>query len=325
MSGKAILFIIFNRPESTRQVWEAIRQARPERVYIAADGPRTENPDDTEKCKEARAITEIADWPCIIKRLYRESNLGCSLGPIIAFKWFFEQEEEGIILEDDCLPSKSFFSFCSEMLDKYRNNKRVLLISGCNLGYKLNNGNSYDFSRIPNMWGWATWKESESQIDYRLSEWRRVKRKLWRAYRQFGNGWFDMDLNWYLYWIDKFDRTVKEENISWWDWQWIYFQTRNKQVSVFPERNLVQNIGFNEEATHTKHADNPANFLQREELNFPLKHPSAIKGNTDYVENYLKLNLFQYKKLPWHFYPRHYIKEFLMGIFLRKRSKMISR
>jgi hypothetical protein len=268
---------------------------------------------DTEKCNAARAVTESIDWPCEVKRLYQEENLGCSKGPIAAFKWFFSYEEEGIILEDDCVPDLSFFSFCDELLNKFRDDKRIMLISGCNTGYQLKNGESYGFSRLPNMWGWATWKRSEAMIDYELNEWKQERNKLLKTYWAFRDSIFDFDINWYKYWIHKFDLTTQANDVSWWDWQWIYFQTKRKMLSVFPSVNLVSNIGFNADATHTREEANPAAQLASNQIQFPLQHPKKIERNVDY-ENYLKRVLFTYQPLPWHFYVRHFLK----GVLVRK-------
>lgn len=312
MCNSAVLLIIFNRPSTTAKVFEAIRKVQPKRLYIAADAPRAGKPGDEEKCREARRLTEQVDWPCEVKRLYQEQNLGCSKGPVSAFNWFFSFEEEGIILEDDCLASVSFFSFCDELLERYRNDEQVMLISGCNLGYRLQTGYSYGFSGVPNMWGWATWKRSAVLIDYELREWKQVKNKLTYTYRAFRQSLFDTDLNWYRYWIDKFNRTVEQPVITWWDWQWIYYQARDHKLSVFPSVNLVKNIGFDADATHTKEANNPAADLQSYDLLFPLQHPPAKKRDTDYEENCLKWNLFYHKRLPWHFHLRHSVKMWVL-------------
>ena len=140
MINTPVLFIIFNRPDSTKKVFEAIKQAKPSLLYIAADAPRTGNLNDAANCKAARAITENIDWPCEVKRLYQAKNLGCSFGPRAAFDWFFAQEPEGIILEDDCVPDPSFFTFAATMLERYRDNKKIISINGTNLGYKLTVG-----------------------------------------------------------------------------------------------------------------------------------------------------------------------------------------
>ena len=318
MSEAAVLFIIFNRPISTKKVFDAIRLSQPSRLYIAADAPRAGNEKDVPNSRAARKITEKIDWPCEVKRLYQTSNLGCSKGPIAAFNWFFSFENEGIILEDDCLPSKSFFPFCTQMLETFRYNTEIMLISGCNLGYNLKSEYSYTFSKIPNMWGWATWKRSAEMIDYELTEWVTVKHKLYYLYTKFRQSYLDADLNWYRYWRDKFDKTVNEPAISWWDWQWIYFQTKDNKFSIIPSKNLITNIGFNSSATHTKEPDNPAANLANYEMEFPIKHPKKIKGDNLYEEQILKWNLFYHKRLPWHFHVRHTIKKALMSLMSKK-------
>jgi hypothetical protein len=283
-----VLLIIFNRPDTTQKVFDAIRQVKPARLYIAADAPRAGNKLDEEKCKAARAITENVDWPCDVKRLYQEKNIGCSLGPRTAFNWFFSQEKEGIILEDDCVPHPDFFLFAASMLDRYRENKKIISINGCNLGYTLQDGNSYTFSRFMNMWGWATWADRVQSIDYSLQDWKQVKNPLWHLYKKMRQNPFDGDIKWYQYWQDKFDLTITKETVTWWDWQWIWHQIEQEQLSVIPAVNLVTNIGFNVEATHTRYDDNPAAYIPAKALTFPLTHPSKIKWNHIYEEKYVK-------------------------------------
>jgi hypothetical protein len=317
----AVLLIIFNRPATTQLVFNAIRLAQPSRLYIASDAPRLYNVNDEEKCRLTRLVTEQIDWPCEVKRLYHEENLGCSKGPIFALNWFFSFEEEGIILEDDCLPSISFFSFCNQLLEYYRNDETVMLISGCNLGYNLNTPFSYGFSGIPNMWGWATWRRSATLIDYELNEWKHIKNKLTRTYKYFRQSFFDTDLNWYRYWIDKFNRTVDQPLITWWDWQWIYYQAKYHKLSIYPSVNLVKNIGFSDEATHTKDINNPAANLAIHDLIFPLQHPKRIRRDRNYEENCLKWNLFYHKRLPWHFHLRHSFKIWFIRKFKSSRNR----
>lgn len=307
MCRTAVLFIIFNRPDTTMKVFEAIRQARPSKLYIAADAPRTSHPSDKQKCAQARAITEHVDWPCEVRRLYQQVNLGCSLGPRAAFDWFFSQEPEGIILEDDCLPHPDFFSFATFMLKHYRDEKRIISINGSNLGYNMDNGFSYTYSRFMNMWGWATWSDRAAAIDYTLASWKQVKCPLWWLYRHMRQNIFDADIHWYRYWQEKFDRTVMDDNITWWDWQWIYHQLRNKQLSIVPGRNLVANIGFGENATHTKSSDNPAANIHTVPLSSPFRHPSTLKYDKTYEEHYIKWVWCYHKRMPFSFYIKHFL------------------
>ncbi|RZK07316.1 MAG: hypothetical protein EOO46_14820 [Flavobacterium sp.] len=283
-----VLLIVFNRPSSTRRVFEAIREVKPSKLYIAADGCREGNKEDEAKCFITRKITENVDWPCETKRLYHDLNLGCSLGPRAAFDWFFENEKEGIILEDDCLPHPDFFCFASSMLEKYRENKKIISINGSNLGYSLSNGESYTFSRYMNMWGWATWADRAKAIDYQLKGWKNVKKPGWFVYKHMRQNLFDTDLNWYKYWQRIFDLTAKGENVTWWDWQWIYHQMTNKQLSIVPAVNLVSNIGFSGDATHTLNANNPAACLPLNSISFPIVHPDKIKPDPIYEVQYVK-------------------------------------
>ena len=306
-----ILLILFNRPLTTNHVFEAIQRVRPSKLYIAADGPRNEVPSDIESCIAARLITEHIDWPCEVKRLYQTQNLGCSLGPRTAFEWFFSQESEGMILEDDCVPHPDFFQFASEMLDRYRYNKKIISINGSNLGYTLENGNSYTFSRFMNMWGWATWADRANSIDYSLAKWKQITNPLGFLYSKLRQNRFDADINWYKYWLHKFDLTVEQQNVTWWDWQWIFHQITHDQLSVVPAVNLVTNIGFNSDATHTKEITNPAFNIPTITMNFPLKHPQKIKPDFAYEELFVKWVWCYHKRLPFIFH----LKQFVKNIF----------
>ena len=171
MNIAPVLFLIFNRPETTIQVFSAIKKAQPNRLYIAADGPRPEYPDEVNHCKIARTIATNVDWDCEVKTLFRDQNLGCRLAVSQAIDWFFEQEPEGIILEDDCLPNQSFFWFCKELLEKYRNETRIMHIGGTNFQFGKNRTNySYYFSRYAHIWGWASWRREWKYYDEKLKK-----------------------------------------------------------------------------------------------------------------------------------------------------------
>ena len=315
MTDSAVLFIIFNRPSTTQKVFTAIAEAKPSRLYIAADAPRIGNHEDIRKCEQARLVTERIDWPCSVKRLYQKQNLGCSLGPQTAFNWFFQEEKEGIILEDDCVPQNDFFLFASEMLELYRENKKILSINGSNLGYELKDGKSYTFSRFMNMWGWATWADRATKIDYSLNSWKYEKHPIKFLHKRLRQHWFDLDINWYKYWANKFDLTINNDKKTWWDWQWIYYQIRNKKYSIVPAVNLVSNIGFNEHATHTKDYNNPSANIKSCRMNFPLIHPKNIKIDLGYEENYVKWAWCYYKRLPLLFYIKNGVKKLLTSYY----------
>ncbi len=172
-----VLLVIFNRPKTTQLVFEAIRRAKPARLYIAADGPRKNVESDIKNCAEARKIVEQIDWDCAVQTLFRNGNVNCGRGPSSAFTWFFEHEEEGIILEDDCLPSQSFFWFCQELLEYYRDDTRVMHIGGNNFlnGWKKDNDYSYYFSRSGHIWGWATWRRAWKMFDFNIKNYAKAK------------------------------------------------------------------------------------------------------------------------------------------------------
>jgi hypothetical protein len=257
-----ILLIIFNRPNMTRLVFENIRSIRPQKLFIAADGPREGFIGDRKKCDEARSITSNVDWDCEVQTSFREKNLGCGLGPSSAISWFFENVEEGIILEDDCIPSKSFYLFCQTLLEYYRKTPRVMHISGNNFQYGVKRGNaSYYFSRFTHNQGWATW------------------RRAWRYY--------------------DFELTPIEHRMHAWDAQWELSVKKQHGVSILPNINLVKNIGFGEDATHTKEKIRVFD-LEANEIQFPLIHPKPILINYyadlytefNHIHNYSNPNLF---------------------------------
>lgn len=287
MPDTPVLFIIFNRPDTTQKVFDAIRLAQPSRLYIAADAPRKNNQADILKCSKTREIVKDIDWPCEVYTLYREDNLGCGIAVSEAINWFFSHNEEGIILEDDCLPHPDFFIFASKMLYKFRDNKRIISINGSNLGYHVIDSSSYTFSRFMNMWGWATWKNRADEIDYRITDWKNQNKPLFWLYRHLRQGLFDFDLNWFKLWRIKFDKVVEDQNFTW-DWQWMYHQLKKRQLSVVPAINLISNIGFDEDATHTIETNNPAANIPVSCMQFPLIHPVHIQPDFVYEEHFVK-------------------------------------
>jgi hypothetical protein len=311
MFNTPILIILFNRPESSRVLLKSLKAVRPSRLFIAIDGPRTGNKMDEELVGEVQTIFEQIEWECEVKRLNQENNLGCSKGPINAINWFFSNVESGIILEDDCIPSPDFFPFCESLLEFYKNDEKILNICGSNMGFNNSNSYGYFYSRFMNMSGWATWRRCAINIDYKLTSWKGKRNPLWQSYKIFRQGYFDMDLNWYKYWKEKFDKTITEDNISWWDWQWIYYQLTTKKYSIIPNQNLVTNIGFNEMATHTKDPNNPLANIPVGEMKFPLNHPSSKKPNFYYEEYAVKWVWCYHKRLPKMFYLKQLISKIL--------------
>lgn len=240
----AVLFLVFNRLDTTARVFESIRQARPPRLYVAADGPRPDRPSESEKCEQVRIIATAVDWACEVKTLFRDENLGCKLAVSGAITWFFEQEEQGIILEDDCLPHPDFFIFCEALLEKYKNDDRVFAITGDNFQNGQKRGEySYYFSKYNHVWGWASWRRAWQYYDREITFWPRWRRSAeWRAVCP--------DAVERRYWEKIFDKMHAGE-IDTWDYQWTASVWQHGGVTATPTVNLVTNIGFGSGATHT--------------------------------------------------------------------------
>ena len=264
-------FLIFNRPDTTEKVFEAIRKAKPPKLLVVADGPRTNRLGEAEKCAAARAIIERVDWDCEVLKNYSDVNLG--VGPRVGtgMVWIFEQVEEAIILEDDCMPHPSFFPFCEELLNKYRDDERVMHISGVNLllGYKKIE-HSYYFSRQVLCWGWASWRRAFRHFDLQMMNWPEMR-----------NGkYLDSileDKRSVKYWSQIFEQLSGSQVPYAWDYQWLFSCWSQGGLSIIPHTNLVSNLGFGHiDATDTTSADSLYANMLTEEITFPLKHPSFM-------------------------------------------------
>ena len=267
-----VLFLIFNRPETTQQVFSAIRKAKPPRLYVAADGPRSDYPNEDEKCEHSRKIATNVDWDCEVKTLFRDQNIGCRLAVGQAIYWFFEQEPEGIILEDDCLPSQSFFWFCQEMLEYFRNDKAVGVICGFysnELEYKPSA--SFFFSRYLRVWGWAGWRRSNEGYDSNINL-LIEKQNTWKK-----DIFSHTDIFLKRYWQDMFEE-VGSGKIDTWDIQLQYLLWQKKQQVIVSSKNLVQNIGWAQGA-HPLTKDHN-HELATSEINFPLTTPDMTERDT---------------------------------------------
>ncbi len=265
-----VLLIIFNRPETTRRVFDTIRQQKPKYFFVAADGPRPDREADIEKCKSAREIIKV-DWVCELKTLYLDKNLGCGRGPANAITWFFSQVEEGIILEDDCLPHPDFFMYCSELLDRFRNAEEIFFIGGTNFQKGIMRGAaSYYFSAGHHgTWGWATWKKSWNKFNYYLENvsFEQIKPNLKNLFPN------RIQRN---YWISIYKEVKKNRyNESCWDYQFYFASWLLNGLAILPNVNLVTNCGFGEDATHTNCEANQLLGLKTASI-LPLKHPTFI-------------------------------------------------
>ncbi len=244
---EAVLLLAFNRPGYLRQVIDRLREVRPPRVYLAVDGPRPHRAGEQAAVVECRDMTSTLDWGCEVHTLFQQRNLGCGLGVSTAVSWFFEHEERGIILEDDILADPSFFPFCTELLDRYAEDPRVLAISGCNFVPLQAHGErgAYRFSRIPHIWGWATWRRAWALHRLDIGDWRTrlPVRDLWRA--------SDRSASEALYWATTFELISRGE-IDTWDGQLVLTAMTGGGLTATSNVNLVENIGFGADATHTQ-------------------------------------------------------------------------
>jgi hypothetical protein len=271
MSKHPIVFFVFNRPQETNIVFESIKTSKPSQLFLIADGARKESQDE-ERCLEVRKIISDINWDCQVFRNYSDTNLGCKLRVSSGLDWVFSRVDDAIILEDDCLPNPSFFDFCDHLLDYYQNDDRVFSISGATFQPSSRKfSNSYYFSKYPNIWGWATWRRAWRFYD--------VDMKLWSSIlnEDYLTSLFP-DWQVRLYWKQKFQKLYQKE-IDTWDFQWIFASFIQNGLHVLPTQNLVSNIGFGKEATHTK---KESKLSRREtfEVEFPLQHPEFMIRDT---------------------------------------------
>jgi len=265
--------LIYKRPDTTARVFEALRNIQPAQLFIAADGPVSEKPQERERCEAAREVASNIDWKCDVKKLFREKNLGCKIAVSSAITWFFENVEEGIIIEDDCLPDPSFFWFCRELLQYYRNDKRIMMISGNNFQNGITRGTgSYYFSKHPHIWGWATWRRAWEKYDVNMATYPLFEKEN-RLANIFENSYEQR------YWYRLLNKTFRGE-IDTWDYQWFYAVWEQNGLSITPNVNLVSNIGYGRQATRTKKDQNDLANLKTHSLD-KIIHPKSVVTNKD--------------------------------------------
>lgn len=268
-----VALLIFNRPMETMQVFEEIRRARPTALFIIADGPRPGHPDDRQKCDAARAVVETIDWPCDVRRNYAETNLGCGRRPATGITWVFDQVEEAIILEDDCVPHQTFFRYCQELLERYRHDERIMAISGDNFQFGRSRTRcSYYFSMFPHCTGWASWRRAWRHFDYEMKLLPDV------ITGQYLRGILPNDASVFS-WTEKFIEVYRTKDPHIWDYQWTFACWTQGGLAVLPDVNLIRNIGYGPEASHTfDHTCKTAN-LPVEAMKFPLVHPRHVMAH----------------------------------------------
>ena len=262
-----VALIVFNRPSLTAQVFERVRAARPRRLLVVADGPRPTRPEDARLCEATRKIATAPDWPCELLTNLSDVNLGCRRRLSSGLDWVFENCPEAIILEDDCVPCPSFFAFCTAMLEHFRDDARIMHVSGDNFQGGIRRGRgSYYFSRYSLSWGWASWRRAWRHYDVDLASWPLA---LWEH-------WLDSILDDPAeidYWTDIFSRLFRGE-IDTWDYQWLFACWCQSGLSVLPNENLVTNIGAGPDATHFHGAHSTLGIPTRELTG--LVHPPIV-------------------------------------------------
>ncbi len=276
-----VLLLGFNRPDMTLQVFNAIKLVKPKRLYFAVDGPRQHNETDVDLCGKVRAIAGLIDWECSLFTYFGERNKGCRIGVSSAIDWFFEKEEEGIILEDDCVPVSSFFYFCDRMLEHYRFDTRIHNITGTNLQLGKRWGNaSYYFSEYSNIWGWASWRRVWQKYDVTLSKYTEAEAAA-QLIKVFNDPFLVND--WMVIFND-----LKAGKIDTWDYQFNFITYFENCLCVTPNVNLIKNIGFRADATHTDDPENHHANLPTEELADQIIHPHYFRPDREADYFFLK-------------------------------------
>jgi len=269
MSAAPVLVLAFNRPAATERALAALRAAGPERVFFAVDGPRPDRQGEAASVARVHSLVEQLDWGCTVETLFRPQNLGCKLAVSQAIAWFFSHVEAGIILEDDCVADPSFFPYAAELLARFADDERVLMVSGDNFQQARGRTNySYYFSRYAHIWGWASWRRAWRLYDYDMRAWPQRRDGDWLV-KFLGNRMAA------AYWSAIFEDTYRNRNTSW-AYRWMFCVWLHGGLTILPNVNLVSNIGFADTATHTRERNHRFAALPTQPMAFPLRHPPSV-------------------------------------------------
>ncbi|MBF2067411.1 MAG: glycosyltransferase family 2 protein [Calothrix sp. C42_A2020_038] len=306
----AITFIIFKRPDTTQKVFEAIRKAKPKKLFVVADGPRFDRDGETQKCEATRAIIETVDWDCEVIKNYSDINLGCAKRVSSGINWVFDQVEESIILEDDCIPHPTFFHFAEELLEKYRDDTRITSIAAQNIQLVRKHTNySYYYSRYSHCWGWATWKRAWQHYDLYIQLWKEVK-----ANKILND--ILLDSKAVAYWTKVFDSIYTNPTGITWDYQWTFACWMQGGLSIIPNVNLVSNVGVGADSTHFASEQEFSYInLPTQAIEFPLKHPPFMVRNSE-ADNFVQKTVYTNNQL--HIMQQRFKK--LLGYFINTQS-----
>ena len=264
-----VVLIIYKRPDTTSKVLDAIAKVRPVKLFVIADGANRNNPTEIEKINQTRALLEQIEWKCEIRKNFANVNLGLRKRVVSGLNWVFDQVDQAIILEDDCVPDPSFFRFCDELLERYQDDQRIMTISGVNFqNGRKRTSYSYYFSRYNHCWGWATWRRSWVYYDDSMSLWPMIRDGEWLM------DLLDGDRIAVNYWEKIFDK-VNQAIFDSWAYRWTFINWVQGGLTILPNENLVSNIGFGSDATHTSHRSSKANMPVKA-IDFPLSHPPFV-------------------------------------------------
>ena len=275
-----IVFCIFNRLDTTKKVFKKIRRVKPQKLYLISDAPRDDRPMEEERVQEVRLFVEDSiDWECEVHKNYAEKNMGCGKRLSSGISWVFETEERAIILEDDIIPDDTFFFYCEEMLEYYKDNKEILMISGNNPIEELySTDEDYLFSKVPFIWGWATWRRAWNIYDFKISSWpQNRKNPVWKKV---------FPLNAYWTYTSQFDVLYSGDFNDTWSYQFMYAGIINDMLCVLPSKSHTFNIGFQEESTHTKSVPKWMSN-NSSPVKFPIKHRIKAEWDRDFDKIYM--------------------------------------
>jgi hypothetical protein len=274
MTDAAVALFIYNRPDLTSRVFGAVAAARPPRLFVFADGPDPTRADDIARTAAARAATDRVDWPCEVQRDYAGAHLGIKRRVESGLARTFAETDRAIVLEDDCLPDPTFFPFVNTLLERYRDDARVTEICGCRRTRPRPLSSSYALSRYRCLWGWATWRRAWQAYDGRFADWPRLRAASWLEH-ELG------DRHAAAYWTYQFDRAHADADAGDWDVAWVYSAWRAAGLSIVPAANLVANLGFRADATHTRDPRLARTLPGASPMPFPLRHPASVAASPD--------------------------------------------
>ena len=288
MTDVAVLVLVFNRPEGTLRLLDALRPARPARLFVAADGPRPGHPDDVDRCRRTRDVFAAIDWPCHVETLEHDENLGPGGPAVVAgIDWFFEQVEAGIVLEDDGLPAPELFPFASELLDRYADVPQVMQVSGLNMRPRERfDSHSYFFAEVGHHWGWATWRRAWELFDPSFEAWPEMRSALGRGAPPLRRA------------LGRKCASAYAGRKRTWSRAWYYTMLRHHGLAVIPSVNMIENVGFGPDATHTKSRRHPLRVERSGPMAFPLDHPTQLVPNARYERHLARYHASTVRRRP---------------------------